>query len=128
MLFNKLREMAVRGLVVFEKAFQLFEKIRGDTGTFIRLAISFANSLRKENPNSYTHRKLYYCDNFHCPKYRQSKSARSRAFTSTLGRLLLFQRKNDFRRTTMCPQKTLASSRISVHARLYFTVELAEMC
>lgn len=77
---------------------------------YLSLVLCFANSvslfLRKENPNSAAHRKLYYCNKFRCPKCRQSKSAPySRAFTfstSTLRRLLLFQRKNDFRRTTQC--------------------------
>lgn len=71
-----------------------FEKTRGRNRHFyLSLVLSFANSLslslRKENPNSAAHRKLYYCDKFRCPKCRQSKSARSRAFTfstSTLRR------------------------------------------
>lgn len=75
MLFNKkLREMVVRESVVFEKAFQLFEKIRDDTGTFIRFTLSFANSLRKENPNSYTHRKLYFATSFTVQSVAKAKA------------------------------------------------------
>lgn len=63
----------------------------------------------KKTLNSWHVEKLYYYDKFRCPKCRQSKSVRNRAFTftTTFRRLLSFQRKRLSTHSTVpCAKRT----------------------
>lgn len=83
----------------------------------------FVTKRKEKYLNSWHVEKLYYYDKFRCPKCRQSKSVRNRAFTSTttFRGLLSFQRKR--LSTYNKPARNELANKRCTHVRVLFYSE-----